>query len=232
MITFKTESLKSSGLTSVILLWAHALPFFYIYIHAVVRMQMGTGVVRLLCLHAAKAEKKDRFSFQHISSHKISNVISVLFNSSVHTYVYTISSFVFVLLCICMKQRDLYNLCRVSESDAFVCLRGARNTIHWEFSSKETASATLRERNASYFLNTTESSYVFCSAALMSSTTSLICVNRVQQIGGVEASRCSFGAICGQRNEGEMKSVLMNNWWWILFFSACLFCFVLFSFFV
>lgn len=47
--------------------------------------------------------------------------------------------------------------------------------------------------------------------------------------GGVEASRCSFG---GQRNEGENEVWQeMNNWWWILFFLACLFCFCLGVFF-
>lgn len=72
-------------------------------------MQMRTGVVRLhLLLRAVEAKKKS--GFHHISSH-ISNMISGF--STVHrSYIRRHSQlFVFVLLCVCMKQRDLYNLC-------------------------------------------------------------------------------------------------------------------------
>lgn len=84
----------------------------------------------------------------HISCHKISETkinSSFLLVQCTHTSpsLCALLPFVFVLLCVCMKQKGTCvtpSLCRVSESDAFVRPQGARNIIHRNSSWKETAS--------------------------------------------------------------------------------------------
>ncbi len=86
-------------------------------------------------------------------------------------------------LCICTAE-CLYEikatcvtlaLCWISESEAFVCLQGGRNIIHWEFSCKKNCLHTLWERNTAYFFfNTAGKLYMFSDY--------IVCIYWVQQM--------------------------------------------------
>lgn len=74
----------------------------------------------------------------------------------------------------------------------FVCLRGAKNIIHREFSWKETASVCVIKRYSPFLKHCREIIYVFWNAAVMSAT-SLVCVYWVQQMVVLWLLNAAFG---------------------------------------